>query len=88
MQGYFGRDDATAESILVDRSEAGAGAHPWSGRWLRTGDIVTMVNGRSIERPEQAVAVWEALRSSPNLVVHYRRGSEELALQFRIVDVS
>jgi acyl-CoA synthetase (AMP-forming)/AMP-acid ligase II len=42
MQGYFGRDDATAESILVDRSEADAGAHPWSGRWLRTGDIVTM----------------------------------------------
>jgi hypothetical protein len=55
---------------------------------LRPGDIVTMVNGRSIERPEQAVAVWEALRSAQNLVVHYRRGSEELALRFRIVDVS
>jgi hypothetical protein len=55
---------------------------------LRPGDTVTRVNGRSIERPEQAVAVWEALRTASNLVVHYRRGEEEHALHFRIVDES
>ena len=44
---------------------------------LRPGDIVTRVNGRSIERPEQAVAVWEALRTASNLVVHYERGGDE-----------
>jgi hypothetical protein len=54
---------------------------------LRPGDIVTRVNGRSIERPEQAVAVWEALRTASDLVVLYRRDDEELALEFRIVDV-
>jgi hypothetical protein len=54
---------------------------------LRPGDIVTHVNGRSIERPEQAVAVWEALRTASDLVVLYQRGHEELALRFRIVDV-
>jgi hypothetical protein len=54
---------------------------------LRPGDIVTHVNGRSIERPEQAVAVWEALRTASDLVVLYQRGDEELALRFRIVDV-
>ncbi len=32
MQGYFGRTDATAESIVTDDT----------GRWLRTGDIVTV----------------------------------------------
>jgi acyl-CoA synthetase (AMP-forming)/AMP-acid ligase II len=32
MQGYYGREDATAESILEDDE----------GRWLRTGDIVSM----------------------------------------------
>ena len=32
MQGYYGRPDATAESILEDED----------GRWLRTGDIVSM----------------------------------------------
>ncbi|MEL7207205.1 MAG: AMP-binding protein, partial [Actinomycetota bacterium] len=42
MRGYFNRDDATAESILVDESAAEAGEHPWDGRWLRTGDVVTM----------------------------------------------
>ena len=55
---------------------------------LRPGDTVTRINGRSIERPEQAVAVWEALRTASNLVVHYQRGDEEHALHFRIVDES
>lgn len=55
---------------------------------LRPGDTVTRVNGRPIERPEQAAAVWEALRGASNLVVHYRRGDEEHALHFRIVDES
>jgi acyl-CoA synthetase (AMP-forming)/AMP-acid ligase II len=32
MQGYYGRPDATEESIVVDED----------GRWLRTGDIVSM----------------------------------------------
>lgn len=53
---------------------------------LRPGDTVTRVNGRSIERPEQAVAVWEALRTASSLVVSYRRGDEEHTLDFRIVD--
>jgi len=55
---------------------------------LRPGDTVTRINGRSIERPEQAVAVWEALRSASNLVVHYDRDGQEHALHFRIVDES
>lgn len=53
---------------------------------LRPGDTVTSVNGRSIERPEQAVAVWEQLRTASSLVVNYRRGEEEHTLNFRIVD--
>jgi type II secretory pathway component PulC len=53
---------------------------------LRPGDIVTRVNGRPIERPEQAVVVWEALRTAEDLVVHYRRGNQQHALHFRIVD--
>ena len=56
MRGYFGRDDATDETIQVEDGSAGddvpakpereatrpKGELPWSGRWLRTGDIVTM----------------------------------------------
>ncbi|MDH4283125.1 MAG: hypothetical protein OEV36_10770 [Myxococcales bacterium] len=55
---------------------------------LRPGDTVTRINGRPIERPEQAAAVWEDLRAASNLVVSYRRDGEERALRFRIVDES
>ena len=55
---------------------------------LRPGDTVTRINGKPIERPEQAAAVWENLRTASNLVVDYRRGGEEHALRFTIVDES
>ncbi|MBW1905417.1 MAG: PDZ domain-containing protein [Deltaproteobacteria bacterium] len=53
---------------------------------LRAGDTVTRINGKPIERPEQAVAVWEDLRTASTLVVDYRRGGEKHALRFAIVD--
>ncbi len=55
---------------------------------LRPGDTVTRINGRPIERPEQAAAVWENLRTASNLVVDYRRNDEDHALRFTIVDES
>ena len=55
---------------------------------LRPGDTVTRINGKPIERPEQAAAVWEDLRTASNLVVDYRRGDEKHALRFTIVDES
>ena len=53
---------------------------------LRPGDTVTRINGKSIERPEQAVAVWEELRTASKLVVDYQRNGEAHALRFAIVD--
>jgi hypothetical protein len=55
---------------------------------LRPGDTVTRINGKPIERPEQAAAVWETLRTASNLVVEYRRNGEKHALRFAIVDES
>jgi hypothetical protein len=55
---------------------------------LRPGDTVTRINGKPIERPEQAAAVWEDLRTASNLVVDYRREGEVHALRFAIVDES
>jgi hypothetical protein len=55
---------------------------------LRPGDKVTRINGKPIERPEQAAAVWEDLRTASNLVVDYRREGEVHALRFAIVDQS
>lgn len=53
---------------------------------LRPGDTVTRINGKSIERPEQALAVWDELRTASKLVVDYRRNGEAHALRFAIVD--
>ena len=53
---------------------------------LRPGDTVTRINGKPIERPEQAVAVWEELRTASHLIVDYRRNGEAHALRFAIVD--
>ncbi len=55
---------------------------------LRRGDTVTRINGKPIERPEQAAAVWENLRTASTLVVDYRRAGEKHALRFTIVDES
>jgi hypothetical protein len=53
---------------------------------LRPGDTVTAVNGKPIERPEQAAAVWEELRTASSLVIDYRRKGQRHALRFAIVD--
>ncbi|MEM1415781.1 MAG: hypothetical protein AAGH15_12815 [Myxococcota bacterium] len=53
---------------------------------LRPGDVVLRINERPIERPEQALVVWEELRVVSQLVVDYRRGDEERSLRFAIID--
>ena len=65
-----------------------AGEPAFASLDLRPGDTVTRINGRPIERPEQAIAVWEELRTASVLVVDYRRDGEPQALRFAIVDES
>jgi len=40
------------------------------------GDLVLRVNGRSIERPEQASEVWASLKTASSLVVELVRGGK------------
>jgi S1-C subfamily serine protease len=53
---------------------------------LAAGDVITLVNGQPIERPEQAMRVWSSLRVASELLVDYRREGEERQLRFAIVD--
>jgi S1-C subfamily serine protease len=53
---------------------------------LEPGDVIVRVNGESIERPEQAVAVWNSLRVASELWIEYLRGRERRELRFPIVD--
>ena len=53
---------------------------------LRANDVVTRVNGRSVEHPEDAHAVWASLRTSPELIVDFTRDDQAHTLRFTIVD--
>jgi len=53
---------------------------------LRAGDVVQKVNGKSIEKPEQAFDVAESLRTAPVLLVDYLRDGKPRQLSIAITD--
>ena len=53
---------------------------------LQPGDVVTRINGQSIERPEHALAVWSSLRVASQLLVEFRHEDEPRELRFEIID--
>jgi len=66
--------------------------HPGDPCWadvdLRPGDVVSRINRRPIERPEEAQAVWSALRGAGEIVVELVRGREARTLRFAVMDDS
>ncbi len=58
----------------------------WQGVDLRPGDIVTQVNGMSIERDIDAYQAFQSLRSAPALRVTLVRAGAPRELVFSIVD--
>ncbi len=53
---------------------------------LRRGDVVQKVNGKSIEKPEQAFDVAESLRTAPAIVVDFLRDGKTTRLTIAIAD--
>lgn len=58
----------------------------YEGVDLLPGDVVVRVNGSPIERPEQALAVWNGLRVTSELCVEYVRNGERREIRYPIVD--
>jgi type II secretory pathway component PulC len=58
----------------------------WSGVDLAPGDIVTAVNGRKIERPEEALAAFQSLAVASELRVTYEREGARRELVYPIDD--
>ena len=52
---------------------------------LQPGDVVTRVNGQSIERPEHALRVWNSLRVASELLIEYEHEGELKQLRFAIL---
>jgi hypothetical protein len=53
---------------------------------IKPNDVILRINERSIERPDQFVAVWESLKPAKELVVETQRAGKVRVLRWRIVD--
>jgi type II secretory pathway component PulC len=58
----------------------------FAGVDLQAGDVVTRVNGKPIEEPDQFMAVWQELRTSKELVVDVERAGAPRTLRWTIAD--
>jgi type II secretory pathway component PulC len=58
----------------------------WTGVDLKPGDVVTAVNGFSIEHPEEALEAFRSLDVSSELRVTYEREGLSRELRYAIVD--
>jgi type II secretion system protein C len=58
----------------------------WAGIDLRPGDVVTKVNGMSIEHPEEALEAFHSLEVASELRVAYERDGAAHELAYSIVD--
>lgn len=58
----------------------------WRGGTIHVGDVVLRVNGKSVERPEEALAVWQGLAVAPELRVTFERGGTRRDVVHRIED--
>lgn len=58
----------------------------WTGVDLAPGDVVTLVNGRPIERPEQALTAFQSLAVAPELRVTYERDGARREIAYPIDD--
>jgi hypothetical protein len=56
----------------------------WQDIGLRSGDVITRLNGYPIERPEQALTAFESLRTASELKVEFVRAGVPSNLRFRI----
>jgi hypothetical protein len=53
---------------------------------VQIGDVVVRINGKSIERPEQAQEVFSSLRSAPALVLDLIRAGQSRTVTLPIVE--
>jgi len=53
---------------------------------LRPGDVVLRVNGKTLERPEQAKETFDGVARAPALVVEFTRAGAPMKLTFQIAE--
>jgi type II secretion system protein C len=68
------------------RVEALHGGDFWDGVDLAPGDVITNVNGKTIERPEQFLETFKSLETAKELRVGIEREGKPRELKWSIVD--
>jgi type II secretory pathway component PulC len=58
----------------------------WDGVDLQTGDVITQVNDKPIERDNQAFDVFQSLKTAARLRVRYLRDGEARTLDYEIIE--
>lgn len=76
----------TPDGKFVGFRIAALQGNSWKGVDLKPGDIVTKVNGFPIERPEQALEVFQSLDVASELRVGVERDGVPRELRYAIVD--
>ena len=56
-----------------------------ANRSIRVDDVLTRVNGKAIERPDQFMKAWEAVRGADHLELEVLRGTVRLLFRWKIV---
>ena len=80
------RENGQFVGFRVVSLEGALAADDATGSGVRAGDVVVRVNGQIIERPEQALVVWEGLRVASTLAIEYLRAGQRREARFEIVD--
>jgi S1-C subfamily serine protease len=53
---------------------------------LRPGDVVTRLNGRTLEKPDDVSALWQSLHDAREITVDYERGGETRTMRVPVSD--
>ena len=62
------------------------GDNRFAGVDIQAGDVVTRINGKPIEQPDQFMVVWTELRAARELVVDVERSGAARTLRWTIAD--
>jgi hypothetical protein len=57
----------------------------YEGLGIGVGDVITRINGKPIERPDEAFSAFVSLKTAPSLDVEYLRGDRPMRLSLPIV---
>ena len=54
------------------------------GQYIQKGDVVISVNGKSLEKPDQFMKAWQAMRTAKAIEVRVQRDTRTFTVRWHI----